>query len=535
MLDAGSRAFLADFGVSKPMKELSKVYTKNAAGTYLYMPPEKLRPRCGANRRISFAADIWSFGVTVLQLLCSDFDAPYGPGMDVPDIVFMLHMDKEAPRVPAVPDAPELQHTLQACLSLDHNERPSAAQLVQTLQRISNHLGAATQPSVTAAQGSSQDARAAAAARRRLAEEAQERQEMVRRVKCAEQKKAAAATKTQQKQQQQQQQQQQQALHPLQLLGSPSCGTTLTGHSDRVSSVAYTPDGSTLVSGSWDKTIKLWNVASGKCSATLEEHSDRVNSVAISQDGRLMASGSHDKTFKLWDLGRRKFTATLFRSTDLKDMVRRGGIISMDGVAISPDGASLASCTLRGDSEDSTIGLWDTRSGNQKAELWKLGVRQKNVAFSSDGVLLASCGHRHLTIWDTRSARMIATLPMIVSPGHESTAVTSVVFSPDRAAVLSSRGKTIKVWDAKSWQCLKTLEGHTDGVTSVALTFGGQHAVSGSHDKTIKIWDWRGSGKCLATLEGHCNSVSSVAVSPDGKTLASGSLDKTIKLWRIAQ
>ncbi|KAF5829017.1 kinase-like domain-containing protein [Dunaliella salina] len=200
MLDAASRAFLADFGVSKPMRDLSKVYTKNAAGTYLFMPPEKLRPRSGANVHVGFAADIWSFGITVLQLLLSNLDAPYGPGIDIPDIVFMLHVDKEAPRVPAVPDAPELQHTLQACLSLDHKERPSAAQLVQALQRVSRQLEAATHTSVNAAQGSSvvlAEVRAlsealkaqlaapearAAAAERKLAEEARQRQGMAREV-----------------------------------------------------------------------------------------------------------------------------------------------------------------------------------------------------------------------------------------------------------------------------------------------------------------------------------------------------------------
>ncbi|KAF5838373.1 WD40-repeat-containing domain protein [Dunaliella salina] len=371
-------------------------------------------------------------------------------------------------------------------------------------------------------------ARAAAAEAQRQEKELQYRQEMERRV---EQGKAAAAAKAQQKQQQQQRQQPQ-ALPPLQLLSSPSCSTTLTGHSSNVNSVAYHPDGLSLVSGSGDGTIKLWSVASGVCTATFgarsgswtrlfqNGHSTYVNSVAISQDGRLVASGSDDGSVKLWDLGSRKCTATL---TGHEGDVRC--------VAISPDGVTLASA-----SNDRIIKLWDTQSGSCKASLEGHCNWVRCVAFSLDGALLASGGNDDtLRVWDARSARSIA-----VFKGHCGP-VTSVVFSADGAAVLSgSYDGTIKVWDAKSsWQCLKTL-GHSGCVNSVALSPDGQYAVSGpgnlfDNDRTIRIWDWRGSGKCLATLKGHSDRVCSVAVSPDGKTLASGSMDNTIKLWRIAQ
>ncbi|KAF5832265.1 kinase-like domain-containing protein [Dunaliella salina] len=144
LLDAEENAFLSDFGLSKQVKDLSGVYTSNVGGTYLFMAPEKLRPPNSDKIRIGFASDVWAFGITMLQLLCCDTMAPYGRGVALPNIIMMLMVDRQAPQVPAVPDAPELQHILQTCLSLDYKERPSAAQLVQAFERIFLHLQSTT-------------------------------------------------------------------------------------------------------------------------------------------------------------------------------------------------------------------------------------------------------------------------------------------------------------------------------------------------------------------------------------------------------
>jgi WD40 repeat protein len=105
---------------------------------------------------------------------------------------------------------------------------------------------------------------------------------------------------------------------------------TLSGHTDAATSIAFTPDGRTLVSGGWDNTIRLWDVASRSCTATLTGHANSVRSVAVSPDGRLLASGSDDNDVLLWDLASQACVATL---TDHTEHVM--------SVAFSPDGAAV--------------------------------------------------------------------------------------------------------------------------------------------------------------------------------------------------
>jgi WD40 repeat protein len=245
---------------------------------------------------------------------------------------------------------------------------------------------------------------------------------------------------------------------------------TLTGHSDSVNSVAYSPDGQTLASGSVDSTIKLWNVKTGNLLQTLEGHSYSVNSVAYSPDGQTLASGSEDNTIKLWNVKTGKLLQTL-----------EGHSYSVNSVAYSPDGQTLASGSV-----DSTIKLWNVKTGN-----------------------------------------LLQTLE-----GHSSW-VNSVTYSPDGQTLASgSEDNTIKLWNVKTGKLLQTLEGHSKSVYSVAYSPDGQTLASGSGDDTIKLWNVP-TGNLLQTLTGHYILVWSVAYSPDGQTLASGSSDKTIKIWRL--
>ncbi|WPJ67032.1 hypothetical protein SMAC4_14111 [Sordaria macrospora] len=291
---------------------------------------------------------------------------------------------------------------------------------------------------------------------------------------------------------------------------SGSCLQTLEGHSQYVDSVAFSPDGQRLASGSGDDTIKIWDTASGSCLQTLEGHSKTVRSVAFSPDGQRLASGSEDNTIKIWDPASRSCLQTL-----------EGHSWYVVSIAFSPDGQRLAS-----GSWDKTIKIWDPALGSCLQTLEGHIDSISSVAFSSDGQRLASGSwDKTIKIWDPASGGCLQTLE-----GH-SQYIGSVAFSPDGQRLASGSGdKMIKIWDPVSRSCLQTLEGHSEYIGSVASSPDGQRLASGSGDDTIKIWD-PASGSCFQTLEGHRETILSVAFSPDGQRLASGSGDDIIKIW----
>jgi WD40 repeat protein/predicted Ser/Thr protein kinase len=286
---------------------------------------------------------------------------------------------------------------------------------------------------------------------------------------------------------------------------------TLRGHLDTVNSVVFSPDGRRIVSGSWDKTIKIWDAESGAEVMTLRADGDVVT-VSISPDGKHIASGGTDHTIKLWDAETGETSTTLTGHTD--------DILSL---AFSPDGKKIVSA-----SSDKTIKLWDVGTG---AEVMTIRGHQDKVyaiGFSPDGKrIISGSQDRTIKVWDVLSGAELMTLR-----GHEGD-IWSIAVSPDNKYIASgSIDNTIKVWDIASGENVLTLRGHEHWVLSVAFTPDGKQIVSsgGWLDATIKIWDVTGNRE-LTKLAGHHSSVSSIAFSPDGSRLVSGSQDGMVKLW----
>jgi serine/threonine protein kinase/Tol biopolymer transport system component len=241
----------------------------------------------------------------------------------------------------------------------------------------------------------------------------------------------------------------------------------LKGHTSRVSSVAFSPDGFTLASGSWDDKVFLWDVRSGDKLAEFIRPNN-VTSLVFSPDGKMLASGAWDKIVMIWDINS---GSTLHRL--------EGHTGWVNSVAFSPIGSLLAS-----GSDDHTIILWDTRSGEQLGIL-QGGSMVKSVAFSPDGTILASgLLNNSVTLWDMQTKQGLRTLD-----GHTGD-IRSVAFSPDGKLLASgSDDKTVILWNVSTGEKIRAFEDIQDGVTSVAFSPDGKMLAAGAKDKTITLWD----------------------------------------------
>jgi WD40 repeat protein len=287
---------------------------------------------------------------------------------------------------------------------------------------------------------------------------------------------------------------------------------------ESVTSVAFSPDGQRILSGSLDKkTVRIWDAKTGMpIGQPLTGHEKGVISVSYSPDGQRILSGSLDKTLRIWDAK---------TGAPIRQILPSNGL-TIFSVSYSPDSMRIISIA-GGDEESSMVRIWDAKTG---APIGKPLIGDEvALSYSPDGQRIVT-GSRDKTvrIWNVQAGAPIGK-PLT---GHEGV-VNSVSYSPDGQRIVSgSRDKTVRIWDAQTGMPIgQPLTGHEGVVSSVAFSPDGKYIVSSSDDKTVRIWDAQTGTPIRKPLLGHEGVVSSVAFSPDGKYIISGSDDKTVQIW----
>jgi hypothetical protein len=283
---------------------------------------------------------------------------------------------------------------------------------------------------------------------------------------------------------------------------------TLKGHSEAVFSVAYAPDGSTALTGSVDKTARLWDVATGKELRQFVGHGGSIWSVAYAPNGRTILTGSRDKTARLWDAQSGKELRCFDGHTD-----------SVWGVAYSPDGHTVLTGSF-----DKTVRLWDVASGRELKQLNGHKAAVWGVTFSPNGqTILTGSWDKTVRIWDAVSGTELRLFATLTDP------VSNVVFSPDGTRLLiNGRDTMARLWDVKTGKEVCQFSEHV--AFSAAYAPDGRTILTGSPDKTARLWDVR-TGKTLREFSGHADAVTCVTYSPDGRVILTGSVDGTARLW----
>jgi WD40 repeat protein/tRNA A-37 threonylcarbamoyl transferase component Bud32 len=324
---------------------------------------------------------------------------------------------------------------------------------------------------------------------------------------------------------------------------------TLRGHRGEVTSLACSPDGACLLSGSRDRTVKLWDIRRHDDDLTLRA-SEGYTSIAFNLDGVYLASAPRDKAVLIWDM------------TTGKAVVRLRSLPeSVNGLAYSSDGVQLASAgddgairvrevpsgreklNLRGHrgpihavafspggnrlasaGEDGTVRVWDIALGRESLCLAGHDGAVHSVAFSPDGGSFAFAGADGIVrVWDAGTGRQRLAL------GDHEGPVYAVAFRPDcRRLATAGQDEVVRVWDVVTGELLQMLHGHTGPVRGVAYNPEGRLASAGD-DMTVRLWD--AAGHELLALRGHTRTIRAVAFSRDGHRLASASDDLTIKVW----
>jgi WD40 repeat protein len=312
-------------------------------------------------------------------------------------------------------------------------------------------------------------------------------------------------------------------IHSLEKLleGNNEC-FTLRGHDKSINKIVVTSDGKMLVSASDDATIKGWNLEAKTEIFTLENHTKPVSSISVSQDMRFIVSGSSDKNICIWNLEKRE----LINSISQSDLVR--------AVEITPDGKQFVSTLL-----DGSITLWNLDMRFDEPLPPNHTDKVMGIAITHDERRAISVSHDEtMKIWDLKTGDCLRTYSSHTSSSFRHK-LNGVALTPDDRFVFSGATSSfVIVWDleGEEWWVYpdKLIIGHPQIVGAIAITPDGSKVISASQDETLKVWSVSTQNE-LQMLKGHSDWVNGVTVTPNGQKVVSASEDESIIVWDLNQ
>ena len=287
---------------------------------------------------------------------------------------------------------------------------------------------------------------------------------------------------------------------------------TLLGHSGAVNSIDISPDEKTLISGSKDETIRVWNLEKKELDKSFNIGKSSVKSVTFNSDGSKFLAALYTK-----------FIEVDFKTFKGKSSKKNSHTTFIEACRYSNDGNLILTSSWR----DNSLVIWNA-SNFKKKTVTKEVTWVDNAIFNKNASLIYSGGHDNLVkIWDVNTGDLIKELA-----GHDDWVYDLCLSANENTLYSCSLDKTIKLWDISTGKNTNTLKGHTDGVICLDISKDGKYLASGGMDKSIIIWDLTTNTEVLK-LTGHDATVMDVKFSNNGNYLYSCSLDKTIKIWNV--
>lgn len=329
----------------------------------------------------------------------------------------------------------------------------------------------------------------------------------------------------------------------------------LDGHAWPVSWVEFSPDGTQVLTASYDSTARLWDATSGALLSTFVGQRGVLTSARFSPDGSRILTLSDEPSLRVWDRNDPSSFITIAVPSRIRDAVfSRDGSVIVGGVwdstvriwdvstgeeqqvlrgnrgdrtytvRFSPDGTKVLSAGV-----DSILYLWDVASGEIVHQLIGHGSSVNTVEFSSDGTMAVSAGFDNTAIvWDIVTGDSIHVLR-----GHSARLRTAVFTPDDRQVVTGAFDNTGRIWDVGTGLSVHILSGHLSRLRDVQVSPNGRLIVTASEDNTAKIWD-AASGVELRTLSGHADRLLTARFSPDSRFVATASDDATAQVWDVS-